>query len=75
MLHDKFKGKIQINLEQIDNNLNSDMQSRGIAKKPEVALTALLMHFVSLCLEKGKDPKATINQHLDDVIAMAASKK
>ena len=75
MLHDNSKGKIQIILEQADKKLNSRMLSRGIAKKPEIALTALLMHFVTLCIEKGKDPKSTIEQHLDSVIAMANEKK
>lgn len=68
MFHERNKGKIIIDIENENGKINSKMIHRGIAKTPEIALTSLLVNFVSLSIEKGKDPKKLIDTHLDGII-------
>ena len=68
MLNNRNKGKILINVEKDGEKINSNMIYRGIAKNPEVTLTTLLVNFVSLCLDKGKNPKNLIDKNLQDII-------
>ncbi len=69
------KGKIIIKLETIKGKLNSNMEFRGIAKNTETALTTLLVNFVSLSLEKGKDPQKMIDKHFQGILDMLKSGK
>ena len=75
MLHERNKGKIIIDIENENGKINSKMVNRGIAKKTEIALTTLLVNFVSLCIEKGKNPKELIGKHLDEIIGLLESEK
>lgn len=75
MLHERNKGKIIIDIENENGKINSKMVNRGIAKKTEITLTTLLVNFVSLCLEKGKNPKELISQHLDEIIELFEPEK
>jgi len=68
MLYDRNKGKIIIHIDKENEKINSTMIYKGIAKTPEIALTSLLVNFVSLCLEKGKDPKEIIEKHLSGIL-------
>jgi len=70
MLHERNKGKIIIDIENENGKINSKMVNRGIAKKSEIALTTLLVNFVSLSLEKGKNPKELISKHLDEIMGL-----
>ena len=70
MFEDKNKGKIIIQVEKEDQKINSTLKCNGIAKTPEIALTTLLINFVSLSIEKGKDPRTLIHKHLDGIITM-----
>ncbi len=70
MFIDKNKGKIIIHIENENGKLNSNMEFSGIAKKPGTALTTLLVNFVSLSKEKGKDPKKLIDKHLEGILQM-----
>lgn len=74
MLYDRNKGKIIIRVEKEDGKINSTMEYRGITKKSEIALTTLLVHFTSLSIEKGKDPKEIIDKHLAGIIEMIKTK-
>jgi hypothetical protein len=69
------KGKIIIKLETIKGKLNSNMEFRGIAKDTETALTTLLVNFVSLSLEKGKDPQKMIDKNFQGILDMLKSGK
>ena len=64
------KGKIIIQIENENGKINSSLVCRGIAKKTEIALTALLVNFVSLSVEKGKNPRELIDQHLTGILQM-----
>jgi hypothetical protein len=75
MYFEKNKGKIIIKLDNIHGKLNSMMEFRGIAKNAETALTTLLVNFVSLSLEKGKDPHHVIEQHFNGIVQMLKSGK
>ena len=75
MLHERNKGKIIIDIENENGKINSKMVNRGIATKTEIALTTLLVNFVSLCIEKGKNPKELIGKHLDEIIGLLESEK
>lgn len=68
MFYNGKKGKIIINLESENEKVNSSMEYRGIARKSEIALTTLLINFVSLSLEKGKNPEELIDKHLKSMI-------
>ena len=69
------KGKIIIKLETINGKLNSNMEFRGIAKNADTALTTLLVNYVSLSLEKGKDPQKMIDKHFQNILDMLKSGK
>lgn len=75
MFQEKNKGKIIIQVEKENQKINSTLKCNGIAKTPEVALTTLLINFVSLSIEKGKDPKKLISNHLDEIISMVEQAK
>ena len=75
MYFENNKGKIIIKLESNKGKLNSNMEFRGIAKNPETALTTLLVNFVSLSLEKGKDPEQMIERHFQGILKMLKSGK
>ena len=64
------KGKIIIQIENENGKINSSLICRGIAKKTEIALTAMLVNFVSLSVEKGKNPRELIDQHLTGILQM-----
>lgn len=70
MFEERNKGKIIIHLENENGKINSNMEYRGIAKKPEIALTTLLVNFSSLSLEKGKNPRDIIEKHLTGILQM-----
>jgi hypothetical protein len=70
MFEVRNKGKIIIQIESENEKVNSSLVRQGIAKKPEIALTTLLINFVSLCVENDKDPKELIEKHLNDIIRM-----
>lgn len=70
MFEERNKGKIIIHLENENGKINSNMEYRGIAKKPEIALTTLLVNFASLSLEKGKNPRDIIEKHLTGILQM-----
>jgi hypothetical protein len=42
----------------------------ALPKNPETALSTLLINFVSLSLEKGKDPQHIIEKHLPGIVNM-----
>ena len=75
MYFENNKGKIIIKLESVKGRLNSNMEFRGIAKNAETALTTLLVNFVSLSLEKGKDPEQMIEKHFNGIMEMLKSGK
>ena len=75
MYFENNKGKIIIKLESVKGRLNSKMEFRGIAKNAETALTTLLVNFVSLSLEKGKDPEQMIEKHFNGIMEMLKSGK
>lgn len=75
MFGERNKGKIVIQIENENGKINSNMESRGIAKKSEIALTTLLVNFVSLSLEKGKNPNELIQKHLPGIIDMLGAGK
>ena len=74
MFHQKNKGKISIEIEDVQGRVNSSMSRRGIAKKSETAITTLLVNFVSLSIEHGKDPKQLIEKHIDGIIELVNQK-
>jgi len=75
MYFENNKGKIIIKIESTHGKLNSKMEFRGIAKNAETALTTLLVNFVSLSLEKGKDPQKLIDKHFSGILEMLRSGK
>lgn len=75
MYFEKNKGKIIIKVDNVHGKLNSVMEFRGIAKNAETAITTLLVNFVSLSLEKGKDPQKVIDTHFDGILNMLKSGK
>jgi hypothetical protein len=75
MFNDRNKGKIIIHIENENGKLNSTMEFLGMAEKPETALTTLLVNFVSLSKEKGKDPKELIDKHLEGILQMIEQAK
>ncbi len=68
MFNERNKGKITIDIDSEEEQLNSSMKRKGLAVKPDIALTTLLINFVSLALEKGKDPKTIIDNNLEALI-------
>lgn len=70
MFEEKNKGKIIIQLDKEMEKINSSMSRTGLAKTTETALTTLLVNFVSLSLEKGKNPKELIDKYLDEIVKM-----
>jgi hypothetical protein len=75
MFQEMNKGKIIIHVEDINGKLNSNMEYRGIAKKTETALSTLLVNFVSLSIEKGKDPKKLFESNLNRILEMIDNSK
>lgn len=75
MLSEKNKGKIIIRVENENGKINSNMEFLGIAKKAEISITTLLVNFVSLSLEKGKDPKEVLDNHFEAILKMLQSGK
>jgi hypothetical protein len=75
MYFEKNKGKIIIKVDNVEGKMNSVMEFRGIAKNTETALTTLLVNFVSLSLEKGKDPQKVLEKHFDGILKMLKSGK
>jgi hypothetical protein len=75
MLTEKNKGKIIIRIENENGKINSNMEFIGIAKKAEIAITTLLVNFVSLSLEKGKDPKEVLDNHFEAILKMLIAGK
>jgi hypothetical protein len=75
MFEDKNKGKIIIQIEKDNDKINSNLDCRGIAKSPEIALTTLLINFVSLSIEKGKSPEELIEKHMPGMIKAIESGK
>jgi hypothetical protein len=75
MYFENNKGKIIIKIESTHGKLNSKMEFRGIAKNAETALTTLLVNFVSLSLEKDKDPQKVIDKHFSGILEMLKSGK
>ncbi len=70
MFLQKNKGKIIINIEKDHERINSNMEFKGIAQKQDLAITTLLINFVSLSIDKGKDPKKIIDEHLENMIEL-----
>ena len=70
MFDERNKGKIIIYIENDNGRINSNMEYRGIANKPEIALTTLWVKFASLSIEKDKDPKELIEKHLSGIVQM-----
>jgi len=70
MLQTNNKGKIIIHIEKDGDNINSNMELKGIAKQKEVALTTLLINFASYSLKKDKDPEKLIEKHLKSILVM-----
>ncbi len=70
MFEERNKGKIIIQIESENGKINSSLVCRGLAKKSEIALTALLVNFISLSIEKGKNPKELMDKHLDGILQM-----
>ena len=64
------KGKIIIQIENENGKINSSLVCRGVAKNTEIALTAMLVNFVSLSVDSGKNPRALIDQHLTGILKM-----
>jgi hypothetical protein len=75
MFIERTKGKIIITVERENARLNSNMMRRGLARQPDVALTTLLINFVSLALEQDKDPKAIVDSSLQELVEMVKSKR
>ncbi|NJN25633.1 MAG: hypothetical protein HC819_06570 [Cyclobacteriaceae bacterium] len=75
MFEERNKGKIIIQLEQEQGKINSTMRTTGLAKIPETAITTLLVNFVSLSLEKGKNPRELIDKHFDAIVEMLSNAK
>ena len=75
MFHERNKGKIIIDVEIDNGKINSKLVRRGIAKKTEIALTTLLVNFVSLSIENDKDPVQLINKHLNETIKLFENAK
>ena len=73
--HDQVKGKITINIDKINDSLNSNIQLRGLANDPDIALTSLLVNFVSYALRNGKDPQKIISNNLEGIIKMVDKKQ
>ena len=74
MFHEQHKGKIIIEIEDIQGKVNSSMGRRGIAKRSDIAITTLLVNFASLSIENGKNPKQLIEKHIDGIIDMILQK-
>ncbi len=68
--HDKVKGKIIISIDKIGENLNSDIQLKGLANNVEITLTSLLVNFASFALRNGKDPSKIVDNNLKEIIKM-----
>jgi hypothetical protein len=75
MFEEKNKGKIVIRTESENGKINSRMSREGMAKSTEITLTTLLINFVSLSIEKGKNPKELIDKHLPGIIETVESAK
>ena len=75
MFQERNKGKIIIHVEDIDGKLNSTMEYRGIAKKTETALSTLLVNFISLSIEKRKDPKKVFENNYNRIVEMINDNK
>ncbi|MCC5931200.1 MAG: hypothetical protein JJU28_18270 [Cyclobacteriaceae bacterium] len=57
MFFSENQGRIIIKIEKEYGSLNSKMQLKGCAETAEIALSTLMVHFISLATEQGKDPK------------------
>ena len=68
--HNQVKGKITINIDKVNERLNSSMEFKGLAKDPDVVITSLLINFVSFAIKNGKDPQKIINSHLANIIEL-----
>ena len=75
MFTDKNKGKIIINIEKDNLQLNSAMHRSGIAKSNDVVISTLLINFVSFALRNDKDPREIIEKNLDGIIDKVKSAK
>jgi len=75
MLQIKTKGKIIIQIEKDGDQINSNMELKGIAKQEQVTLTTLLINFASFSLKSNKDPEKLIKMHLDSILQMIREKK
>jgi hypothetical protein len=75
MFLESNKGKLIIRIENDNGKINSNMEFTGIAKKSEIAITTLLVNFVSLSLEKGKDPKEVLDKHFEGILEMLKAGK
>ena len=75
MLQTKTKGKIIIQIEKDGDQINSNMELKGIAKQEQVTLTTLLINFASFSLKSNKDPEKLIKMHLDSILQMIREKK
>ena len=75
MFQERNKGKIIIHVEDIGGKLNSTMEYRGIAKKTETALSTLLVNFISLSIEKGKNPKKLFENNFNSILEMINDSK
>lgn len=72
--HDKVKGKITINIDKLNDKLNSSISLKGLANDTDVTTTTLLVNFVSFAIKNGKDPKKIISNHLDSIIKAVEEK-
>lgn len=57
MFFSENQGRIIIKIEKEYGSLNSKMQLKGCAESPDIALSTLMVHFISLANAQGKDPK------------------
>ncbi|MGF1635992.1 MAG: hypothetical protein ACFCUU_02890 [Cyclobacteriaceae bacterium] len=64
----KNQGKIIINIDRGENELDSVMQRKGCASNADISISTLLVNFVSLALENGRDPKKVFNANIDSLI-------
>ena len=72
--HDNVKGKIIISIDKIGENLNSNIQLKGLANNVEITLTSLLVNFASFALRNDKDPEKIVEDNLKNIIKMIERK-
>jgi|GEM_PF-2149261 len=68
--HNQVKGKITINIDKVNGKLNSSISFKGLAEDPDVAITSLLINFVSFAIKNGKDPRKIISTNLEPMIKL-----